>query len=285
MLENQLNVMYINTAGENTMNEEIYKALEFFDKFQNSDYTVVFESVPDGLVPPKNFDYHIHKHWELKFLKMNNTLCIQPPQTVHCATGYDYVLAVSPSSVRIGEWMLDTDTGDESYNLLPELLDTLYRLPRDTEYEKIRQAICKAVMENIRLILKKWRNGMQIDMSDRDLAERVLDYINNHYFHSELSVNDIARFSGISPQRLNILLHRKNGQGIRQNLIRIRLEHAAELLENPECQVQDAAALTGWKSPFYFSNSFKKHFGCTPGKYYDEYISRDSRKNAPLSDC
>ena len=285
--EKHCHLLYISISQyqeELLMNNEISKALDFFEEFQKSGYTITFESVPDGLVPAKNFDYHIHKHWELKFLKMNRSLCIQPPQTVHCATGYDYVLAVTPASLRIGDWSLATDTEDESCNFLPELLDILHRLPGVPEYEGLRMTLCKTVMENVRVILKKWRNGVQLDLTDRDLASRVLDYMNNHYFHSNLSVRDIARFSGVSPQRLNILLRRRNGQGIRQNLIRIRLEHAAELLENPACQVQEAAVLTGWKSSFYFSNSFKKHFGCPPGKYYDEYIfSAGKKSDRPIS--
>ena len=98
--------------------------------------------------------------------------------------------------------------------------------------------------------------------------------ITAHYFHSDLSVNDIARFAGVSPQYLNTVLRRKTTCGIRQNLIRIRLEHAAELLENPDYTVKDAAALTGWKSPFYFGNSFRRRYGISPGEYRKRQLSR-----------
>ena len=36
--------------------------------------------------------------------------------------------------------------------------------------------------------------------------------------------------------------------------------------------VKDAAALTGWKSVFYFGNSFRRHFGVSPGNYRKQHI-------------
>ncbi len=252
------------------MNENFSPINEYLAAFAAGGFDLVFHSDPDGLVPPEYFDYHIHKYWELKF--SSGLLRIQAPHTVHCTTGYDHVFAVTPGCIRAGEAVLNISEDENIYNFLPELLDTLHRLPPGGEFDNIRKHLGMAVIGNLQLILKKLQWQAEYNSNRRDLVSRVLSYMGNHYFHSDLNVNDIARFAGISPQHLNTLLRQRTGMGIRQNLIRIRLENAAELLENPAYMVKDAAALTGWKSVFYFGNSFRRHFGVSPGNYRKQHI-------------
>jgi len=249
------------------MNDSFSRIQNYLNEFEKQDFSIKFDSTPDGKVPAESFDYHLHKHWELKFCTDPAQLYIHPPQTIHCSTGYDYVFAVAPGFLRVSEWFMDISADENVYNFLPELLDAMHRMPQHDEFSGMQRRLTEAVIDNIRLILKKLQWYAEYDFKHRDLAERILNYIENHYFQTDLSVRDIARLAGISPQQLNVLLKRKNGMGIRQNLIRIRLEHAAEILKNPENMVKDAAALTGWKNSFYFGNSFKKYFGCSPGEY------------------
>jgi len=79
-------------------------------------------------------------------------------------------------------------------------------------------------------------------------------------------VSDIVRFAGVSPQYLSSPFIRTTGRTTRQNLIAIRLNHARELLEDPRYLVKDVAVFTGWRSQFYFSNSYRKAFGIPPQK-------------------
>ena len=41
---------------------------------------------------------------------------------------------------------------------------------------------------------------------------------------------------------------------------------ARELLEDSQYLIKDVAAFTGWRSQFYFSNSYRKAFGIPPQK-------------------
>lgn len=254
------------------MNDRLNRVLDYLKNFDVQTHPVSFQSVPDGRVPTESFDYHIHKYWEVKFCSDPGELIIQAPQTVHCATRTDHVFAVTHNYVQLEEWFFDLSDDKNIYNFLPELLDNLSRVPLRSEFNTMRTHLVEAVVSNLIVIMTKLQWDAEVALKQRDLADRVLDYMQNHYFHSDLSVQDIARFAGISAQRLNILLRRKNNLGIRQNLIRIRLEHAAELLQDPAYIVKDAAALTGWKSAFYFGNSFRKHFGCAPGEYRKKFI-------------
>ena len=47
----------------------------------------------------------------------------------------------------------------------------------------------------------------------------------------------------------------------------IRLRRAAQLLEDAAIDIAEAAYLTGFNDPSYFSACFKKQYGVTPSAY------------------
>ena len=236
-------------------------------KFSAADHKIIFECPPDGKVPAEKFDYHIHKCWELKFSFDPPVLCIHAPQTVHCTTMSDIVMAVSHSFIRIFDYLLEFTEEEIHCNLLPELLEMLRKLPEDERTEPLKRHLSAAAINNCMLLLEMFSNNAEQIRNQCSPAEIALDYMENHYFHKDLTVRDIARFAGISQQSLNQTMNRLTGGSIRQNLIRIRLEHAAELLKDSRYRVKDIATMTGWSSPFFFSNCFHKKYGFTPSDF------------------
>ncbi|MBQ9502441.1 MAG: helix-turn-helix transcriptional regulator [Lentisphaeria bacterium] len=247
-----------------TGSEKMAAAREILADLGGRDFETVFESVPDGRVPPEHFDYHVHPFWELKFSRSPAVLCVHAPNTVHCTTAFDLVMSVTYRRLRVFDRTVEFDDGGGRTNWLPELLDILQRIPETESFSLMRRQLSQAVVENCLILLRRFPAGAVSAASSVPLAERALDYMEHHYYQSSLSVGDIAGFTGVSPQMLNLALRRKTGQSIRSNLIRIRLEHAAELLKNPAYAVKDAAALTGWRSPFHFSTSFRRRYGFPP---------------------
>ena len=105
--------------------------------------------------------------------------------------------------------------------------------------------------------------------SSLQMCEVVLDYIHNNYFRTDLSVGEIAAYIGVSVQYLNRRFRSWGGSSVRNELIRFRLKRAEELLRTGRYLVAEAAALTGWGSPFYFSSTFRKYYGFPPGRLCD----------------
>ncbi|OGV51191.1 MAG: hypothetical protein A2X49_15465 [Lentisphaerae bacterium GWF2_52_8] len=97
-------------------------------------------------------------------------------------------------------------------------------------------------------------------------VSNAANYIRRHYYRNKLSVEDVAKHVGVTPNYLLSIFHKKMGVTIRQYLIRTRLEQAKILLAGGRCLVKDAARLTGWNSAYYFSNSYRKFFGMPPSK-------------------
>ena len=251
---------------KNNIVQDSAEALEILEKFEKLDYAIHFQCLPDGRVPAESFDYHIHPFWELKFTLQPPVLCIHAPDSVHCATMPDLVIAADCRKFQLFDWVMETASGTPRQNWIPELLDMLDHFKDDRELLPLARNISSAVIRNCRILLKNFPAGAASYCDSRGLADRALEYMRNRYFHQDLSVNDIARFCGVSPQCLNQAMHRKTGFSIRKNLIRIRLEEAFRLLQSSNYPVKTAAALTGWSSAFYFSNCFRNHYGFPPGR-------------------
>lgn len=108
---------------------------------------------------------------------------------------------------------------------------------------------------------------LEVKSADEQLMERVMKVINVYLADSEFTVELLATEVGMS----RVHLHRKIKQLTNLTpsaLIRsIRLRRAAELLENKELTVSDAAYATGFVNMTHFSSSFKEQFGVPPSQY------------------
>ena len=102
--------------------------------------------------------------------------------------------------------------------------------------------------------------------ADLSPVVKAVNYIRRHYYHNELSVEDVAAHVGMTPNYLVGLFRKKMGVTLRQYLIRTRLEQGKTLLADGCCFVKDAARLTGWSSAYYFSNCYREYFGVPPSK-------------------
>ncbi len=246
---------------------KLKNVLEYLDNFSASGYKIEFDTPPDADAPQEYFDHHVHKYWELKFFQERKLLTIQAPETVHCMTSNELVIASTFQYMQIFDRNIEFSDENIQGNVLPELLYLLNKLPADLHFDNIRKSLGSAVIDNIKLLLQQNWYAAEKQWANRSLTKIALNYIENHYFQARLSVTDIARFVGISPQSLNAFFRRDTGLTTRQNLVKIRLHHAKQLLANPKYLIKDVAALTGWHSAFYFCNTFRKKFGYPPNEH------------------
>jgi AraC family transcriptional regulator len=81
------------------------------------------------------------------------------------------------------------------------------------------------------------------------------------------SLEELGRKIGCSHFYLSRIFSAQTGQTITQQLRRLRLEKAAELLRAGEYNVTEVALEVGYASPSHFSQAFHEQFGCCPGLY------------------
>ena len=98
------------------------------------------------------------------------------------------------------------------------------------------------------------------------LVFRIKDYIDAH-ISEEISVADICRNLYISKSRLYSVSKSSFGMGISDYIRKFRLERAKNMLLETEKNICQIAYESGFKDPNYFTRTFKKYEGITPGAY------------------
>lgn len=261
--------------------ENLNDLCNLFDRVCQIGYTISFESKPAKGDPPSFYDYHIHRFWEVKIFSPVSAsskykISIIAPGTIHCLTQREIAMDISPHSITIfaagrdDVWqMFFDDEGDSSHNMIPELLYAVTKYSQEAEFEPLRFQLVNTALDNLKLLIRQHLAVPKIAKHGKNIIKKALDYMENSYFNSDLSIVEIASFIGVSPQYLNSAMQKETGRSTRQNLINIRLKHACELLKSGEYLVKDVAVLTGWKSAYYFSNVFQDAFGISPKKYHD----------------
>lgn len=75
---------------------------------------------------------------------------------------------------------------------------------------------------------------------------------------------ELAQTAGISVPHFTELCSRQTGMPPLALLIRLRLQHSMNLLQQGNHSVAEAARAVGYEDQFYFSRLFHKHMGMTP---------------------
>ena len=101
--------------------------------------------------------------------------------------------------------------------------------------------------------------------STPDKMHKIKRYIEYSYME-DIGVAGVARRFGFERSYLYRMFKERYGIGIKDYIIKVRMDKACELLLSGY-SVADTAALVGYGDQFNFSKGFKKHFGIAPTEY------------------
>ena len=99
-----------------------------------------------------------------------------------------------------------------------------------------------------------------------EFIARVTKLVVDNLSHPDFTIDRLCRELAMSRTLFYLKLKTYTGKSPQDFIRIIRLERAAALLRNGS-SVMDAATLTGFENPKYFSTVFKKYFGVSPSKY------------------
>jgi len=99
-----------------------------------------------------------------------------------------------------------------------------------------------------------------------DFVDKATSLILEHLSESDFTIDSLCREMAMSRTLFYVKLKSYTGKSPQDFMRIIRLERAAAMLRNGR-NVTDAATLTGFDNPKYFSTVFKKYFGVSPSKY------------------
>ena len=108
----------------------------------------------------------------------------------------------------------------------------------------------------------------------RNEITQAKEYIVRH-LSERFGVQEVAKAAGMSESYFSHLFKRETGHNIIDYITKLKMEQAAELLENSRVKIADVAEQIGVDNPNYFSVIFKKVMGLSPHEYRER---RNSRK-------
>jgi len=97
----------------------------------------------------------------------------------------------------------------------------------------------------------------------RAAFERCRDYL-LQYYPAIKSLGGAAQQCHLTSEYFSRLFRRHAGQTATQFLVRLRMDHAAKLLQNPGTSVKSAGLAVGYGDPYHFSRVFKRVHGISP---------------------
>jgi AraC-like DNA-binding protein/ligand-binding sensor domain-containing protein len=101
---------------------------------------------------------------------------------------------------------------------------------------------------------------------NNEFIERVTTLVADHLAEPDFNIDRLCREMAMSRTLFYVKLKSYTGKSPQDFIRIIRLEKAAAMLRDNR-SVSDAATLTGFDNPKYFSTVFKKYFGVSPSKY------------------
>lgn len=94
----------------------------------------------------------------------------------------------------------------------------------------------------------------------------IRNYIDLHYME-DLTLTSLADHFFMSYSYLSKSFHKAFHMPFQEYLRMLRMEHALELLKNPELTIQEIASRVGYENAFNFSRSFKAEYGISPSHF------------------
>jgi AraC-like DNA-binding protein len=96
--------------------------------------------------------------------------------------------------------------------------------------------------------------------------ENAIRYMEEHIAAS-IRLPELAGYTGISKQHLIYLFNKETGVSPIDYFLRMKMQHAANMLDLTDLTVKEIASSIGMEDPYYFSRMFKKLMGHAPTEY------------------
>jgi AraC-like DNA-binding protein len=103
---------------------------------------------------------------------------------------------------------------------------------------------------------------------DKKFLQEAVGIINKYISDSSFSVEMLAENLAVSRSLLHKKLIALIGEAPSELIKRIRINKAAKLIEHKTGNISEIALEVGFNNPSYFTECFRKQFGCKPSEYH-----------------
>jgi len=125
------------------------------------------------------------------------------------------------------------------------------------------------------VVLRRSTDLLAVDDSEVAAAIR---YIRNHPTGA-LKVSDVLRRLAVSRRSLEIRFHRVLGRTIHEEITRVRMDRARQLLIGTDWSMPHIADACGYAFASQFSNAFKREMGISPVAFRNQFRYRKPKED------
>lgn len=195
-------------------------------------------------------------------------IIIRPTQEVVHSDNYFQAYLISAVNTLLQMIQQERLDMKKIFGQTPQIMNDLTKISNSKQFRTWFYEICFFIKK----LLKS--NDEVLEKTD---VERAKEYIMLNYMKSDLTVNTIASFIGLTPPYFSTVFKKETGESCIGFLSSVRMSKAVELLEQTQEKSYRISELVGYTDPTYFSSVFKKKFGIAPSKYRDKVMKK---KNA-----
>ena len=158
-----------------------------------------------------------------------------------------------------------------NYILAPAPYDEI----ANTVHDAARHISLRGFQRDLQHIGSQWldaqsENTKQLQGGIRCPAEIVRDteaYIRAHLASDALTVAGLAERNHLNEDYFSRLFKREKGVSLGRYILQIRMELAAQLLDNPSLSMSAIASQCGFSNYSHFTSVFKRFYSCSPTEY------------------
>lgn len=121
--------------------------------------------------------------------------------------------------------------------------------------------ICSSILKELLLELHRIPN-----QKIPSKIELIINYIETNYAQ-DITNKTLAQLAGYHEYHLNRIFLSLTGTNLHSYLIRVRLNHACQLILNTDIPLKTISKQVGFHCYPHFSSYFKQAFGCSPIQY------------------
>ncbi len=141
---------------------------------------------------------------------------------------------------------------------------------REGKYFMLKTYLTQLIL----LIIREKNKEININETAKSkVSKEISEYFHNH-FSEKISLEQLAKNMYLSPFYISKIFKEEIGDTPINYLIKIRLEHAKELLlSHPNLSIKEIASIVGYDDAYYFSKIFKKYYEYSPAEFKKRNIN------------
>jgi YesN/AraC family two-component response regulator len=187
------------------------------------------------------------------------------PQTkvVVLSARKDFVYLEAAINAEVFAYLLKPANKD----LFEETFSRLYvRLEKQRDEQRKLQRLEELVKESPAYIREKLSSQERYKSANEKLTARIIEYIDQEYTSSALSLRAVAKYVQKSPAYISKIFKDVTGDNYVHYVSNKRLAKALDLLQNTSLLVYQVTESVGWSDQSSFIRLFKKQYGLTPSE-------------------